>query len=50
MVWLERTRQGPFGLEDCLPQSLWTYEQICEHTTSCTRVVEGLSTARGART
>jgi hypothetical protein len=23
MVWLERTGNGPFGLADCLPPSLW---------------------------
>ena len=45
MVWLERTRQGPFGVADCLPQRLWTFEQICEHTASCTRVAVAAAAA-----
>lgn len=36
MVWLERTGNGPFGLADCLPQRLWTFERLCTHVVACT--------------
>lgn len=40
MTWLERTRQGPFELDDCLAEAHWSFEEICAHTVRCTQLLE----------
>jgi len=35
MTLLERTKQGPFTLDHCLPLSQWTFDGICTHVEWC---------------
>ena len=41
MVELERTRQGPFGLEHCLSDDLWgDFDAVCAHVEASRAIVE----------
>jgi len=46
MVQLERTRQGPFTPEDCLPEDKWSdVDDIFDHLALCADVLSSSEVA-----
>ena len=43
MVELERTKQGPFELGDCLHEADWDFDAICQHLVDSAAIPERVS-------